>query len=74
MASDREKAIANFSAPPRFMWCPSGKVPWLSEHDARAEADRLNAKPDGRGTCYTYHCDVCDRYHNGRPHQGKTLQ
>ena len=69
----REKAIAAFNAPPKYPRCPMRKVPWQSQDEAQAESDRLNAKPDGWGKNYPFHCDQCGKWHTGRPHKGKTV-
>jgi len=73
MSNARSRAIADFYAPPKYARCPSRKVPWQSEAEAQREADRLNADPDGWGKNYPYRCDDCGRWHNGRPHKGKSV-
>lgn len=50
-----------------FVDCRSGKVPHWSEAEARAHADRLNAKTtDGLGPAEAYRCRECGQWHTGR--------
>lgn len=73
MAS-RSAAIKAFNTPPLNMLCPMRKAPWRTQAEALKEADRLNMRPDGWGKVFPFLCHECGRWHNGRPHKGKTLQ
>lgn len=50
-----------------FHLCPTNKVPYWSEADAKAHAERLSAKTHGRRRHEAYVCTHCQQWHVGRP-------
>lgn len=49
-----------------FVECPSGKVPHLSEDEAKGRAWVLNNRPDNLGVVDAYLCRRCKQWHTGR--------